>query len=69
MNIANAEGLRHFLGDLSKEGMRVFAYDDGSGGFYEVDDVREVEGYVMLHLGDFHHSLPNESNAQEDGNG
>ncbi len=53
MKIANAENLRHWLGDLTGEDMRVFAEDE-NGGFFEVDTVREERGYVVLRLGDYH---------------
>lgn len=53
-----AESLRHQLGDVTENDARVFAYDENSGGFYEVYEVGESDGHVVLKMGDYHHSMP-----------
>jgi hypothetical protein len=62
MKISCAENLRHWLGDLTgADDTRVFAVDGGIGGAWEVVEVLEQEGHVVLHLGEFHHSLPRQT--------
>ncbi len=58
MKIHCAENLRHWLGDL-REDRDIFAMVDD--GFYEVTDVVEQGGHVVLTLGDYHHALPTEA--------
>ena len=54
-----AESLRHTLGDLGgKDDRTIYAYDDGSDGYYELTVLREEGDHVVLVLGQYLHNLP-----------